>query len=269
MRIVSLDGSRSPERMSNCLIIQHVAPEGPWSIADVLIRSGVDIEIRRTFAGDEIPLDVDGYDGLVVMGGPMSANSNDGFPTREAELSLIADALECGIPTLGVCLGAQMIALAAGAAVYAGAYGQEIGWSPVTLLRTCQDDRLFAGLPKKLKVLHWHGDTFDLPEGAQLLMSSPLYPCQAFRIGEAAWGVQFHLEVTLEAVDAFAAEFAADAAGAAGGAEAIRGDAAAALEAIKSPRSLVFGRFARLVAARERHEGLPVRRSKDLVQLSN
>lgn len=153
--------------------------------------------------------------------------------------------------------------------MYAGSYGQEIGWAPVTLSRSCQDDRIFAGLPHKLKVLHWHGDTFDLPNGAQLLMSSPLYPCQAFRIGEVAWGVQFHLEVTAEAVDAFVAAFAADSAGAAGGPEAIRVDAVAALDAIASPRTLVFNRFAALVASRERHEGPPVHRLKDLVQLSN
>lgn len=236
--------------MPNCLVVQHVAPEPAFAVADALVAAGVDVETRRAHKGDDIPSDVSGFDGVVVMGGPMSASSNEGFPSRQTEVSLLADALEAGIPTLGICLGAQILAVAAGGAVAPNAYGPEIGWAPVDLDPACADDRLFAGLPPALTVLHWHGDTFEVPPSAQLLMSSAAYPNQAIRIGDVAWGLQFHLEVTAAAVDGFLHAFGADAAGAPGGADAIRSATPAALHELAPVRDLVCARFAALVAAR-------------------
>jgi GMP synthase-like glutamine amidotransferase len=236
--------------MVNCLAIQHVAPESPWAIDDALSRAGVAVDLRRTYAGDEIPATMLGYHGLVVMGGPMSAESDDGFPTRPAELGLITHAIDSGIPTLGVCLGAQLLALAGGAHVYVGVQGPEIGWAPVELSHNCQGDALFGGLPQKLTVLHWHGDTFDLPTGAELLISNDMYANQAFRLGEMAWGVQFHLEVTGQAVEGFLREFTDDAASVSGGSDALRRETPAALAALQSPRDLIFDRFATLIADR-------------------
>jgi GMP synthase-like glutamine amidotransferase len=236
--------------MVNCLVVQHVAPESAWAIGDALSRAGVTVDVRRAFAGDDIPLSTNGYDGLVVMGGPMSADSDDGFPTRQAELNLISHALDSRVPTLGVCLGAQLVALAGGSHVYVGAQGAEIGWAPVELSYNCRGDFLFGGLPQKLTVLHWHGDTFDLPTGAKLLISNDMYRNQAFRIGDMAWGVQFHLEVTFQAVEAFLREFTDDAASVAGGPDAMRRETPAALAALRSPRDLVFDRFATLIADR-------------------
>jgi hypothetical protein len=135
----------------------------------------------------------------------------------------------------------------------------EIGWGPVSLSANCRDDFLFVGLPDDLTVLHWHGDTFTLPPAAQALMSNVHYANQAFRIGRSAWGVQFHLEVTPEAVEGFLNEFSKEAAGAPGGIEGIRAATPEALRALRASRDRVLARFARLVAA-------PVSRS-ELVDL--
>jgi GMP synthase-like glutamine amidotransferase len=236
--------------MSTCLVVQHVAPEEAFTIADALLHAGIDVSTRRIFAGDSLPSDAAGLDGLVVMGGPMSAASDDGFPSRQAELQLIGEAIATGVPTLGVCLGAQLVALAAGGTVYPGAAGPEIGWSPVDLRDACHDDPLFAGLPPSLHVLQWHGDSFDLPAGAQHLMSNSTYANQGFRIGESAWGLQFHLEVTDRAVAGFLAAFASDLTGGPEAAAAIRRATSPALGALSPHRAVVFGRFAALVAAR-------------------
>jgi GMP synthase-like glutamine amidotransferase len=229
-------------------MVQHLSPESGWAIDDSLVAAGVHIDTRRVFADDALPAALAGYDGVVIMGGPMSAASDHGFPTRRQELSLIGAALAESVPLLGVCLGAQLIALAAGAAVYPGGHGLEVGWSPVSLIEAGRMDPLFADLPSKLTVLQWHGDTFDLPEGATLLASNSTYPTQAFRIGSAAWGLQFHLEVTAEAVDGFLHAFADDTLSAPGGAAAIRTDTPGALHEVRPARDLVFSRFASLVA---------------------
>jgi GMP synthase-like glutamine amidotransferase len=163
---------------------------------------------------------------------------------------LLADALRAGIPTLGVCLGAQLLAVAGGGAVRGNTHGPKIGWAPIALAPACGDDRLLAGLPSTLTVLHWHGESFEVPPGAVPLISGTTYPNQAFRIGDVAWGVQFHLEVTPEAVEGFLHAFAADAAGVPGGAEAVRAATPAALAALAPAQDLVCTRFAGLVAAR-------------------
>jgi hypothetical protein len=121
----------------------------------------------------------------------------------------------------------------------------------VELLLTCDRDALFAGFPRRLPVLPWHGDMFDLPPGAQPLAQNARYPNQAFRMGEAAWGLQFQLEVTADAVHGFLDAFSTDAARAPGGAVAVRATTAAALDALVPWRDLAFDRFATLVGAKE------------------
>jgi GMP synthase-like glutamine amidotransferase len=236
--------------MPNCLVVQHVAPESAFAIDEALLAAGVTVDTRRVYDGDDVPLDTAGLDGVVVMGGPMSVNSTEGFPSRDAEISLLADALRAGIPTLGVCLGGQLLAVAGGGAVGRNAHGPKIGWAPIHLAPACQDDQLLAGLPSTLAVLHWHGESFEVPPGAQPLISSTTYPNQAFRLGDVAWGVQFHLEVTAEAVEGFLHAFAAEAASVPGGAEVVRTATPAALAALAPARDLVCSRFAGLVAAR-------------------
>jgi GMP synthase-like glutamine amidotransferase len=116
--------------LSRCLVVQHLDPESAFAIADALRAAGVDVDTRCVFAGDDLPTDLSGFDGVVVMGGPMSATTDEGFPTRAAEIALLAEALRLGPPTLGVCLGAQLLAAAAGSSVHPNARGPEIGWVP-------------------------------------------------------------------------------------------------------------------------------------------
>ncbi len=196
--------------MSSCLVVQHLEPESSYAIGEALASVGIEVDQRLTDAAEPLPETLDGFDGLVVMGGPMSADSDDGFPTRRQELTLLAEAVERGLPTLGVCLGAQLLAAATGGRILRGASGPEIGWAPVRLHASAADDLLLASVLGELSVLHWHGDTFDLPPGGVLLASNDRYDHQAFRIGPRAWGFQFHLEVDREAVAAFAGSFGAD-----------------------------------------------------------
>jgi len=240
--------------VSRAVVVQHLEPEGPAGIAERLAERGVDVDVVRTDLGDPLPDDLEGVDGLVVMGGPMSARSDEGFPTRTAELRLLACAVGAAVPTLGVCLGAQLLAVAAGGEVWPG-HGPEIGWGPVELREPAAADLLFAGLPDELTVLHWHGETYELPPGAVRLASSASYEEQAFRVGQCAWGVQFHLEVEMGGVAAFVSAFPGDAQHARGGAAGLWAATATAVEQLSPHRDAVLGRFAELVATRPHQYG--------------
>jgi GMP synthase (glutamine-hydrolysing) len=145
--------------------------------------------------GEPLP-DGGTFDAIVAMGGPMSASDDEELPWLTAERRLIAEAVAEGVPFFGVCLGVQLLAASLGARVYPGPK-PEVGLLPVTLTRAGHSDPVFAGLPSELVTLQWHGDSFDLPEGAVRLASSPAYENQAFRY-RCAYGVQFHLEVSGE-----------------------------------------------------------------------
>ncbi|MGW4138328.1 methyltransferase domain-containing protein [Streptomyces mirabilis] len=227
------------------VVVQHVAEEGPYEIGTSLGAAGLALRVCRVWAGDPLPEDLNGAEALVVLGGPMSAYSDDGFPTRTAELGLLRAALDAQVPVLGVCLGAQLLAVAAGGSARPG-NGLQVGWAPVRMASAAAGDPLFAGIPERLRVLHWHGDTVDPPAGAVTLASCDRCPVQAFRVGAAAWGLQFHLEVDTAAVDAFATAFPGDAVAAPG----LREDALEELAALAPHRARVLDRFAALVAAR-------------------
>ncbi|MHB8682089.1 MAG: type 1 glutamine amidotransferase [Acidimicrobiales bacterium] len=237
--------------LARCVVVQHLEPEGPYLVADALGARGVRVETCRTDLGHALPARAGDVEGLVVMGGPMSATSDEGFPTRRAEIALLAEAVRAGVPVLGICLGAQLLAAACGGTVRRGDTGPEIGWGPVRLARAAAEDPLLHGLPDELTVLHWHGDTFDPGPGSVLLASSERYRSQAFRAGTAAWGLQFHLEVGALAVERFVDEFGDEARALPGGAEAILGGAAGALEALRPHATAVLDRFAALVAGRQ------------------
>jgi GMP synthase-like glutamine amidotransferase len=241
--------------MPSCLVVQHVEPEGPYAIGEALTAAGVDVVRWRTYTGEPLPGRVDEFDGLVVMGGPMSATSDDGFPTRFDELALLVEAIDLGLPVLGVCLGAQLLALAGGGRVMAGRAGPEIGWAPVRFGAVAVDDALFSAVPTELTVLHWHGDTYDLPPGAVHLASSSSYPQHGFRVGDRAWGLQFHVEVDQVAVDAFVDAFGHETLTAGTTPAAIRAATPGALTALVPHRRGVLARFAALVAAGDRTAG--------------
>ncbi|MFE9604276.1 methyltransferase domain-containing protein [Streptomyces hokutonensis] len=224
-------------------IVEYAPHEGPYAIGVALRAAGLPTRVCRTWAGDPVPETADDLVGLVVMGGAMAAYED--FPGRDAELALLRAALDAEIPVLGVCLGAQLLAVAAGGAGRPGD-GAQIGWADVRMTEAAHTDTLFAGVPERLRVLHWHGDTLELPAGATLLASGDRYPVQAFRIGGSAWGTQFHLEVDQTAVGAFADAFPEEAATAPGLVES----APAELAVLARHRDGVFKRFAAFVAAR-------------------
>ncbi len=177
------------------LVIQHAATEGPGTIAPALRRFGLETHYVRIFKDERVPREVEGYHALIVLGGPMGVYEEAKYPFITDELNLVEKTLKAGLPFLGICLGAQVLAAAAGARVYRGRK-KEIGWYPVRLTTEGQGDKLFLGLPEELNVFHWHGDTFDVPPGASNLASSELYTNQLLRVGKNAYGIQFHLEVT-------------------------------------------------------------------------
>ena len=178
------------------LVIQHAACEPPGAYEDELLARGIEFERVELGDGQVVP-DWRDYDAIVVMGGPMGANDDDRLPWLADERRLIADAVRAGHPYWGVCLGAQLLAASLGARVYSGER-PEIGVrSDVELTRAAAADPVFSGAPSPLKTLQWHGDTFELPDGATLLASSPEYPNQAFA-WRRAYAVQFHLEASPE-----------------------------------------------------------------------
>jgi GMP synthase (glutamine-hydrolysing) len=150
-----------------------------------------------------------------------------------------------------VCLGAQLLAAAGEAKIYPGEAGPEIGWAPITLTSQSADDPLFSGMTPELMVLHWHGDTFDLPRRAVLLASSARYPNQAFRIGPRAWGVQFHLEVDRDAVGRYLGNFGDQAKAVGVPPQQIAAESDDALTQLEPSRRVVLERFAACV--REHH----------------
>jgi GMP synthase (glutamine-hydrolysing) len=189
--------------MRRALVLKHVPHEGPGRIAGALERAGFVHEVRELSRGDAVPETLAGFDALIVMGGPMGVSDAGGsrYPFLARELRLLERALAEDFPTLGVCLGAQLLAHAAGARVYPATIGdppvglREVGWGAVHFVADASSKALLAGLHPAETVFHWHGDTFDLPAGAHLLAST--LPCknQMFRAGRRLYGIQFHVEV--------------------------------------------------------------------------
>lgn len=185
--------------MAKVLVLQHVKSEGLGIIGKSLRQKGIEADFIKIFEGQRIPRDVGGHDGLIVLGGPMGVYEEDIYPFIKDEIMLIKDALKNNIPMLGICLGAQLLAKAAGANVYKGKK-KEIGWYDVELTEEGKRDGLFIGLPDEFTVFQWHGDTFDIPEKSRCLASSKLFPNQIIKVGKNAYGIQFHLEVTEEMI---------------------------------------------------------------------
>ena len=180
------------------LILQHIACEPPGIYEDILLERGGTLERVEIDAGQQLP-DWQGFDAILAMGGPMSVNDDRTLPWLTGEKQWIKDAVLAGKPYWGVCLGVQLLAASLGARVYVGDR-PEVGIMPVCLTPAAREDPVFAGLPHDLLTFQWHGETFDLPEGAVLLATSPAYPNQAFRWKSHAYGVQFHLEISAELV---------------------------------------------------------------------
>jgi len=180
--------------MPTLLITRHVECEGPGYLGEVLEHHGVGVHIVRIDQGEHLPPSLDGYAGLVFMGGPMSVN--DDLPWIPAALDLIRSARDRDMPVLGHCLGGQLIAKALGAEVSANPV-KEIGWLPVTNLAPAHP--WTRDLPATFEAFHWHGETFTLPAGATRLLASEHCANQAFAIGPIL-ALQCHVEMTADMV---------------------------------------------------------------------
>ena len=186
--------STSTARM-RAVVIRHVAFEDLGSFAEPLTRYGYGIEYVEAGVDDLDRAGAAGADLLVVLGGPIGAGDDRQYPFLADEARILERRLGDDRPTLGVCLGAQLMARALGARVY-GAGTKEIGWAPLSLTEAGGASALRHLAPDKTPVLHWHGDTFDLPRGAVHLASTAACENQAFRWGARSLALQFHVEVT-------------------------------------------------------------------------
>lgn len=180
--------------MRKLLVFQHV----PYEVLGTLDAQFRDAGFRIRYVNfsrfERVSLDVRRYNGLVVLGGPMSVNDVDRHPHLRQEMDALRVAIDAGLPVLGICLGAQLIASALGAAVVRNPV-KEIGWSTVRPTPAASRDPLFKHLGKSEQIFQWHGDTFHLPDGAELLAETDDCKNQAFRYAGNVYGLQFHLEV--------------------------------------------------------------------------
>jgi GMP synthase (glutamine-hydrolysing) len=190
-------------------VFQHIACEDLGTFAEVLAARGFSADYVRLFAGDRVPDHWSKAAALIFLGGPMSVNDEARHTYLADEKAIIRGALQRQMPVLGICLGAQLIAAAAGSRVFPCAR-PEIGWAPVSLTMDGRQDPLLSPLAQLAAVFHWHGETFDLPRGAVRLAFSALTMNQAFRLGETAYGLQFHLEVDTTMIEAWVNAYPSD-----------------------------------------------------------
>ena len=183
--------------------LQHVAFEGLGFISKWIVDQGDLLRMTRLYAGETLPCLSD-FDRLVIMGGPMNIYEDDSYPWLVQERAFIREAIVAGKSAVGICLGAQLLADALGSPVYRGK-NKEIGWLPIEVTEEGGQSDLWAGLPLQPRVFHWHGDTFDIPQGALHLARSEGCPSQAFLYDHRILGLQFHLESTPDTVESMLA----------------------------------------------------------------
>lgn len=202
--------------MNEAVVLQHTSTEGPERVARLLSTRGFACDVRHLYRGDAVPTALAPGTPVVVMGGPMGVGDagDPRYPFISPEIDWLRGLLSRDQPVLGICLGAQLLAAAAGARVYPntrpGPEGKavparEVGWGPVDLIGVGREPAL-AGLRDRELMLHWHGDTFDLPAGAVHLASTPVCRHQAFRLGQRQFGFQFHCELEAETIAVWVAE---------------------------------------------------------------
>ena len=160
----------------------------------ILNENNISYQYIKLYEEEEIP-NLNDYSAIIILGGPMNVYEERKYPFLKKENSSIKEALKINKPMLGICLGAQIIARAAGAKVYP-AKRKEIGWFTLNLTTGGIENDVFRGLERQFTVFQWHGDTFDIPSGSIRLAKSNLFPNQAFSIGKTTYALQFHLEVT-------------------------------------------------------------------------
>lgn len=235
---------------ADVLVFRHVPHEHLGRLGAIFGERGLTYEYAALGQSWTEPR-IESRAGLVVMGGPMNVDEVDVHPQLADEVTVIREALERGVPTLGICLGSQLIAKALGAQVFANPRGKEIGWFPLRLATDAQYDLLLRHFAPGESVLHWHGDVFELPDGAVALASSALTPIQAFRWGDRAWGLLFHVEIGTSELNEWLSDAAMrDEATAAGALAAVTTGVGEHEVRLTQLAARTLGAFADLVASR-------------------
>ncbi|MFQ5352101.1 MAG: gamma-glutamyl-gamma-aminobutyrate hydrolase family protein [Candidatus Binatia bacterium] len=248
--------------MRKILVFQHVAFEILGTLNPLLKNSGFRIRYVNFDRDPQARPDLEGYNGLVVLGGPMNVDQVDLYPHLATEIELIEKALEMDIPVLGICLGAQLIARALGAEVRPNEE-KEIGWYEVSPTPAGRSDALIGCFGETERIFQWHGDTFDIPSQAVALASSPTCANQAFRFGDRVYGLQFHLEVDEALVERWLrVPIHREEIAALGGKvdpENIRRETALRIEELKGLSNRTFHEFVKLFGIQRRHRILESR----------
>lgn len=241
--------------MRRVLVFQHVAHEILGTLDPLLKSAGFRIRYVNFGRDPRARPNLDGYHGLVVLGGPMHVDQADRHPHLRTEAEAIRDALDRDIPILGICLGAQLLAHALGAPV-GPAIRKEIGWHDVSVSPLGRADPLFSTFAATERIFQWHGDTFEIPRGAEHLASSELCANQAFRWGDKAYGLQFHLEVDAPLIERWLSipEHRAEIENSCGAvaAEEIRRETRSRIEGARRLADRVFGEWVRLFGPEKR-----------------
>lgn len=183
----------------NVLVFRHVPHEHLGTLGSAFRATDLGYNYIDLFENKAQNISIEDYHGLIILGGPMNVYETDKYPFLEMEDRLIRKAVERGMPVLGICLGAQLIAKALGAKVTKNRE-KEIGWYSLKTTEQAREDVLFKHFDIEDTVFQWHGDTFEMPSGAVRLAESPLCANQAFRYGSNVYGLQFHIEVTPEMI---------------------------------------------------------------------
>ena len=194
------------DRRARAYVVTHSPTEHVGTFGEWLPAAGLDLDVANPWDGEQLLERVTRHDALIVMGGPQQAYDEASAPWLARTKALLRQAVEDRVPVLGVCLGGQLLAEACGGTVERGEEGPELGARLVATRDAAREDALFWDLPLSPVVVQWHWDAItSLPPGAVLLASSPKYPHQAFRLGDRAWGLQFHLETPPSMVQGWAA----------------------------------------------------------------
>lgn len=189
------------------LVIENYDNTALGQVGAALAEANAEIDLRRAQHGDALPHGAGGHDAVVVLGGGQNALADEHYPYFPRLIELLGDFERRDRSVLGICLGSQLLARAFGAANHIGT-ASEFGWHPVSLTATAQGDPVLGALPVSFPIFQWHDDTFTLPERATRLATNGVAQNQAFRIGRAAYGVQFHFEADRALVREWNASFA-------------------------------------------------------------
>ena len=178
------------------LVVEHEHGTGPGYVGEVLAESGLELDVRRPYEGDALPADLHEHHALLVLGGSPNPYDDVATPWLAGVRALVAEALDREVPTFGICLGGEILAMVAGGRVEPAVDAVEVGVHSLDLTEAGRRDPLFAGLPPRVPAVEWHVEEIvALPPGSAALCSTDRFPNQAFRVGSCAWGTQFHPEV--------------------------------------------------------------------------